>query len=78
MKYDVNDFYEFLMMFCGVDVVCRGRLLKNNPEAEIDEAVARGYIYECGYCEGSDGRDEDIQYRITPEGREARDGHRGR
>ena len=29
-------------------------------------------------CDGSDGREKDIQYRITPKGREARDGHRGR
>ena len=77
-KYDEKEFYKLLMAFCGADVVCRGRLLKIYPTAMIDEAVARGYIYECGYCEGSDGRAEDIQYRITPEGREARDGYRGR
>ena len=77
-KYDVKDFYGLLMAFCGVDVVCRGRLLRICPADMIDEAVERGYIYECGYCEGSDGRDEDIQYRITPEGKKARDGYRGR
>ena len=77
-KYDEKDFYKLLMAFCGEDVVCRGRLLRICPEDMINEAVARGYIYECDYCEGSDGREKDIQYCISPEGKEARDGHRGR
>lgn len=68
-KYDEKDFYNLLMAFCGVDIVCRGRLLRICPEDMINEAVARGYIYEYGYCEGSDGREKDIQYRYNTQGK---------
>ena len=40
----------------------------------IDEAVARGYIYQCGPV-GVSGRESDIQYCITSTGKAVRDGH---
>ena len=73
-KYDEKEFYKLLMAFCGADVVCRGRLLRICPADMIDEAVARGYIYQCG---GFGGRTTDIQYRITLSGKAVRDAYRG-
>lgn len=63
-----------LILFSKGNRVSRGYLERRFPMDMIDEAVARGYIYQCGPV-GVSGRESDIQYCITSTGKAVRDGH---